>query len=145
MLDNPNQNVTTNVNYPHKKIVKSKIVVVLDGKSDNRGLKLINTRTRALCKNEIHEIILTDNKDAAPGKIIDPISYVGFIEILEGGVILTGDNVYLNNNLIGYVAGYDETHCPNHINIILYSENHLTGLELGAKVDDLLYFISCSN
>jgi hypothetical protein len=145
MIENTNQNVTNNVNYPYKRKVKSKIVVVLEGKSDNRGLNLINTRSRALCKNEIHEIIISDEADAGPGKIVNSISYLGFVEIIEGGVILTGDNIYLNDKLIGYVAGYDETHFPNHINIVLYSENRLTGLEIGTNVDDLLYFINCSN
>lgn len=145
MAESINQNVTANVNYPHKKIVKSKIVAVIDGKSDNRGLKLINTRTRALCKNEIHEIILTDDKEAAPERIVDSISYIGFVEITDGGVILAGDEVYLNDNFVGCVAGYDETHFPNHINIVIYGKNRLTGTEICAKADDLLCFIGCSN
>lgn len=145
MIENMKQNVTANVKYPHKKIVKSEIVAVLDGKSDNRGLKLINTRTRALCKNEIHEIILTDDKGAAPEKIVDSISYIGFVEITDGGIILAGDEVYINDSLLGSVAGYDETHFPNHINIVIYGENRLTGTEICAKTGDSLYFIGCGN
>lgn len=140
MSEFTNKDVTKEVSYPFRKSVKSRVVAVLDYKVDHRGLILINTRSRALCKNEIHEILVTDDKNAKPGAIVDPMSLIAFVEIVDGGIILAGDKVNINNVLIGQVAGYDETHFPNHINIVLFSEERCTGFELGIQVDDVLSF-----
>ena len=54
---------------------------------DNRGLKLIQPQSKGIIKNEIHELIVTDERDAGPGTIVNSVAYVAFIEIQIGGVI----------------------------------------------------------
>ncbi len=116
---------------------------MLDYRVNNRGLELINTRSRALCRHEIHEILITDDREASPGRIVDPMSLVCFVEIINGGLILVGDKVTANGEIIGYVAGYDETNFPNHINIILYNSQRLTGLDINIQIGDEVLFLNC--
>ena len=46
--------------YAKKKPLEGNLVVILDGKYEQRGLQLIPQPSRCLIANEVHEIILTD-------------------------------------------------------------------------------------
>ena len=119
-----------------KRSIECSAVAVLQARLDNRSLRLIPQISRVLKKNDIHELIFTDEKESRPETIVNKIAYIAFIEILKGGVMVVGDKVYWNNNLLGIVAGFDDTHMPNHQNIILYSPKISTGKELGIQVED---------
>lgn len=125
--------------YVKKRDIKGKMVVVLDGKFEERGLQLITPISRCICANEIHELIITD-EDAAPGMRVDKIAYLGFVEIEQGSVMVAGDQIFLEDRLIGSIAGFDETHMPNHLNIVIKAEERKTGLELGAEIAMPLLF-----
>lgn len=116
--------------YVQKKIIKGSIVAILDSIIEKRGLKLITPHSRAVKKGEIHELITTEEEEAGPGKIVNNVAYVCFFEVSEGGVMVRGDEVYINKKLIGKVIGFDDTHMPNHQNIILYTPKKKTGVEL---------------
>jgi hypothetical protein len=126
--------------YVNKKVVKGNIVVILGSIIEKRGLNLIIPHSRAVKKNEIHEIMTTSEKNAAPGEVVNKVVYVGFFEVNEGGVILTGDDVYIEGKLIGKVIGFDDTHMPNHQNIVLYSLENKTGPELNINLEDKILF-----
>ncbi|MDD3631792.1 MAG: hypothetical protein PHO73_03525 [Atribacterota bacterium] len=119
-----------------KRIIQSSVVAILQLELKGRGLKLIQPRSRVLKKNELHELIVTDEKVAKPGETVNNVAYIAFIEILKGGVMVVGDKVYWNNNLLGIVAGFDDTHMPNHQNIILYSPKISTGKKLNIRLED---------
>ena len=119
-----------------KRIIQSSVVAILQLELKGRGLKLIQPRSRVLKKNELHELIVTDEKIAKPGETVNNVAYIAFIEILKGGVMVVGDKVYWNNNLLGIVAGFDDTHMPNHQNIILYSPKISTGKKLNIRLED---------
>jgi hypothetical protein len=122
--------------YGAKRTIKTSVVAVLQLEMEGRGLNLIQPKSRALKKNEIHELIVTDEKEAKPGAVINKVSYIAFIEVYRGGVMVVGDKVYWNNNLLGTVVGFDDTHMPNHQNIVLYSPKRRTGEDLQIKIDD---------
>ncbi|WP_248925025.1 DUF6917 domain-containing protein [Paenibacillus hamazuiensis] len=124
--------------FVERKSVAGRIVTVLDGKLDNRGIELIHARSRVLQKHEIHELIISFETDPAPGKRVDRIGYVGFFEVHEGGVIVSGDRIRIADKWSGTIAGFDETHVPNHINIVVCGDLNQTGLELGLRVGDMV-------
>lgn len=126
--------------YAQKKTIKGKLVAILDGTISKRGLNLITLPSRAIKKNEIHEVIVTEEEDAAPGKIVNSIAYVCFFEVEEGGVIVVEDEVYIGKKLIGKVVGFDDTHMPNHQNIILNASKMKTGVELKINLDEKILF-----
>ena len=122
--------------YAQKKIIKGGIVVILDSIIEKRGLKLITPHSRAVKKGEIHELITTEEKEAGPGKIVNNVAYVCFFEVSEGGVIVVEDEVHIGKKFIGKIAGFDDTHMPNHQNIILYASKKKTGVELKINLDE---------
>ena len=69
--------------------------------------------------NEIHELIFTDESSAAPGGVVDSCSAVAFFEIKSGGLIVEGDEVFLGEEFLGKLVGFDLTHMPNHMNLVV--------------------------
>ncbi len=114
--------------YAKKRPLKGNLVVVLDGKYEERGLQLIPQASRCLNTNEVHEMILTD-EDKKPGDIVNKIAYIGFMTVKDSTVIIVGDEVKINGQVIGKIAGFDETHMPNHYNIVIYGKNRISGNE----------------
>lgn len=119
--------------YAKKAGLRGNLVVLLDSALADRGLELIKPVSRCVKKYDVHELILTDEA-ALPGNIVNNIAYLGFIEFESGGVILKGDEVYVGDNLVGHIAGFDETHMPNHLNIVITTTNLKSGAELGLDV-----------
>lgn len=120
--------------YAAKTAVFGPLVVVLDGRMDNRGLKLITPISRCLRTNDVHELILTDEAAAGPGTGVDRIAYLGFFAVAAGGVLVSGDKVFLGGGRIGTLAGFDETHMPNHLNIVIRTDRLMTGVEIAAAL-----------
>ena len=51
-----------------------------------------------------------------------------------------GDEAYCSGRPIGTLAGFDETHMPNHLNIVIKSNGRMTGVEHGASLGDAILF-----
>ncbi len=126
--------------YAKKSDVTGQLVAVLDGRMENRGLSLITPPSRCVCRQQLHELILTDEAAAGPGAVVNRIAYLGFFEVTEGGVLLQGDKVWLDSSPVGIVAGFDETHMPNHLNIVIKTTDLKTGLELAAELGNPVRF-----
>ena len=114
--------------YFRKRPVNGELVVVLRGHYPNRGLALIPQISRAVRGGEIHELILT-REAAGPGHRVEAIAYLGFFEVSRGGVLIAEDLVYVNEQCIGRLAGFDETHMPNHLNIVIRCNDDRDGAE----------------
>lgn len=119
-----------------KSSVRGRIVAVMNSKLSRRGLRLISPFTRVLRKGEIHELIITDEEDAGPEKNVNRIAYIGFVEMEQGGVVATSDKVSLQGKHIGEIVGFDETHAPNHLNIVIRATQRKSGRELGVELGD---------
>jgi hypothetical protein len=90
---------------------------------DDRGLKFIQTKSRAVKLHEIHELMITDEQDAEPGGIANRVRALAFFEITKSGLIVIGDEVSIEERKLGELAGYDLTHMPNHLNIIVKTDS----------------------
>ena len=53
---------------------------------------------------------------------------------------MEGDNVTVAGRLIGQIAGFDETHLPNHLNIVVKAGKSVTGREIGLNPGDAIQF-----
>lgn len=116
-------------------------VGVLDSRREGRGLTLIHPRTRCIRRYEVHEIILTDEPDAGPARPVNRCHYLGFVEFQAGGLLVEGDSLSVAGQVIGTVAGFDESHFPNHYNIVIKGPRLVTGIELKQKPGDALVFL----
>jgi hypothetical protein len=126
--------------YVSKRPVEGRIVCVLHARSERRGMQLEPHPSRAVPAGEIHELALTDDPAAVPGTRVERVAYVGFVEMVKGGVILAGDRVTLDGRELGRVAGFDCTHFPNHMNILVLGPQWQTGQELGATLEAAVTF-----
>jgi hypothetical protein len=101
--------------------------------------------SRAVTAGEIHELAVTDDPAARPEARVDRVAYVGFVEVVRGGVILVGDQVSLGQREMGEVVGFDCTHFPNHMNILVRSPRWQTGRGLGVELEEPVVFIYPKN
>lgn len=122
--------------YHSKREMRGRVVVVLQGAIDNRELKLIHPISRAFSKGTIIELIGTEEPCAMPGNKVDKICYIAFVELENSGVLLVGDEIVCEGKKIGTIAGYDDTHMPNHQNTIIKMDERICGRDLGLKIND---------
>src|SRR4030042_2027109 len=87
--------------YVAKSDVVGRVVCVLDARSEKRGMELTIHPSRALCRNEIHELAITDEFEAAPGLTVNRVAYLAFFAIEEGGVVLQRDDVIAGGTRLG--------------------------------------------
>ncbi len=119
-----------------KRPLAGSVVVVLDGYLEDRALSLIQPISRAYPKHAIIELIATDEGTAQPGGSVQSIAYLGFVELLTSGVIVVGDKVVVRKKVVGTIAGYDDTHMPNHQNVIVKVDKRISGRDLKWRVND---------
>ena len=127
--------------YAANRPVTGEAVTVLDSTHEARGLKLIPTYSRALPKNSIHELIATDETGKKPGDTANRIAYLAFFEVSRGGCIIVGETLFVDGQAIGQIIGFDETHEPNHLNIIIGVKSRQTGSKLKIKVGSKIKFV----
>jgi hypothetical protein len=126
--------------YAAKSDVVGKIVCVLDARSEERGMQLMLHPSRAVCRGEIHELAVTDDTRASPQSTVDRVAYVAFFSVEEGGIVLAGDKVAVNGSELGELVGFDNTHFPNHLNLLVRNKDPKTGPELGLRPGDSIIF-----
>jgi hypothetical protein len=123
--------------YGDRRPVEATIVAILHVSFKDRGLKLIDTKSRAVLKHDIHELMITNEKAAIPGGGANRVIAVAFFEITRGGIIVTGDDVTISGEKIGELVGYDMNHMPNHMNVLIRAP---TVDEPPLAVGDMLVF-----
>ena len=126
--------------YYAKTDIQGGLVVVLDGKLENRGLELITPISRCVLKNEIHELIASDEPGLGAGSKVEKVAYLAFVEITQAGVLTIGDEVLWADRIIGTIAGFDETHMPNHLNIVVRTRERRSGADLKLRLGDSITF-----
>jgi hypothetical protein len=114
-----NPNLITPSVYGSRRPVTGALVALLHIIFEERGLAFIQSRSRALLRGEIHELMVTDEEDAAPGGGADSVSAIAFFEVEQGGLAVVGDKVSLGGEVLGTLVGFDVTHMPNHINVVV--------------------------
>jgi hypothetical protein len=121
--------------------LEGRVNTVLHARAGQRGLELCPFPSRAVLLHEIHELILTAEA-AKPKSIVNRIAYLGFFEVTGSGMLWVGDRLEVNGKPLGYLAGYDFSHLPNHMNIVVQVEEPLlTGYEMDIQVGDPLRFV----
>lgn len=128
---------------PHdgpKRPVTGVLVKVLLHRRDDRGMRLEPYASRCIRRGELHELVTTDQTQTGLGEAIDRVGFLGFVEILQAGVIDEGDQVQIDGRSVGTVLGFDACHFPNHYNIIVSTDSPRTGLDLGLETGARIRF-----
>lgn len=124
--------------YHQNRPVPGEIVTVLRGVTDRRGLQLEAYRSRAVIAGEVHELMTTNQPQVAPGDRVDDVALIGFFVVNQSGVLLVGSRVMIGGQPIGTIAGFDDTHMPNHQNICIQVETLQDGASLDLSVGEVV-------
>ena len=124
----------------NKRQLAGVIVALMTHSRTERGMRLTEFRTRCIPAGEIHELVTTDQSDAVLGDRIDRVGYLGFAEIAVGGVMEVGDPVRIAGTQIGRLLGFDDTHYPNHYNVLIATDRLLTAEDIHLKVESPITF-----
>ena len=124
----------TQPRYTTKRHVQGELIYVFALRRDQRWMQLEEFVSRSLSRGEIHELILSSNPGLKPGARVRDVAYIGFFEVAVSGIVEYGDEVWAGDRLLGTVAGFDLTHYPNHLNIVVSADVAVTGAELGLDV-----------
>lgn len=116
------------------------LVAVLDHAIDGRALRLIDTPSRVIRAGDIHEIVVTAERGVGPGATVNDVAIVGFAEFAQGGVLVAGDAVEIGGRELGRVVGFDESHAPNHLNVVVGGARRVTGVGLDLAPGELVTF-----
>jgi hypothetical protein len=119
----------------NKRQLAGLFVALMTHSRTDRGMSLIDFRTRCIRAGDIHEMVSTDQSDAVLGDRIDRVGYLGFAEFTAGGVMEVGDPVRVAGTQIGRVLGFDDTHFPNHYNILIATDRLLTSEDINLDVE----------
>ena len=116
-----------------------RLIKLLRHTSTERGMRLIEAKSRCVRSGEVHELVSTDQPKLEVGDRVDRVGFIGFMEASCAGVIECGDAFFIDEQRVGVVVGFDECHHPNHYNILIGTERLLTATDippaiLGAKV-----------
>jgi hypothetical protein len=118
--------------YASKLPIHLTLVAVMPDTRKDRNLRLSEFVTRCIATDEIHEFLVANEWDGARDAIFNDVSYIGFMRFDQGGVIAVGEKVMTEDgHVVGEVIGFDMTHAPNHMNIVLASSSNQTGAERG--------------
>lgn len=120
--------------------VVSHLVKKLFHKQETRGMELMEFLSRCVCRDEIHELVTTDHHNLQPGDQVDRVGFLGFVKIGNSGVIEAGDEVVIDNQVIGIVCGFDGCHFPNHYNILVETLGRVTAEDLNLKIGQEIFF-----
>ena len=140
MADPHEQGRVSRDHYYRKTEVRGRIFAILDWAVDDRGLNLMPHISRAVRRGDILELITTDEEGKRTGAIVDQIATIGFMEVTEAGLLLNGDMLSIDKEDIGEVIGFDETHMPNHLNVVIHVTHRRTGKESEIKLDATVKF-----
>lgn len=120
----------THTLFSTKLDVQGRWVAIMEHRRSDRAMQPSAFKTRCLKQSEIHEFIICEEPPSETTPI-NNVSYLGFGEIQQGGVVEVGDWLYIQDALMGQILGFDETHMPNHLNILIQSNSLVTGHSLG--------------
>jgi predicted dehydrogenase len=117
------------------------LVKLLFHSRDERRMRLSRWSSRCVRAGDVHELVTTTDRPRRSGDRVDRVGFLGFATFPAAGVIERGDRVYAGERLVGTVAGFDECHAPNHLNILIDFDRVLTAADLDLAVGAEITFM----
>lgn len=113
------------------------VVAIVGGQEEPLTVTLMMEATRALHQGCVYELVYT-GADARPGNRVTGGSTLGFFEVRQASVAVVGDDVRVRGSVLGEIAGFDGSHLPDHLHVVvggkLSGDSLAWGFSLGDKV-----------
>ncbi|OLR93993.1 Gfo/Idh/MocA family protein [Actinokineospora bangkokensis] len=120
---------------------RARMVTLMFHSRDDRGMVLSPWDSRCVPAGHVHELVTTTDRPRAAGDRVDAVGFLGFAAFPEPTVLHRGDEVWTDGGRrVGVVAGFDECHAPNHLNVLISSDAVLTAGELDLGIGHTLHF-----
>lgn len=113
--------------------VELTFVMVLGHDRADREMEKGSFATRCVQAGEVHELVAVNAGTLDNGKY-HGASYLGFVTFNGPAVIYLGESLFIEGKFIGVLGGFDYTHFPNHMNILIETEQPTNGKTLGIIV-----------
>lgn len=97
--------------------------------------------SRCVRAGDVHELVTTVDRPLRPGDRVDSVGFIGFAAFAQPGVVQRGDEVWIGERRVGLVAGFDESHAPNHLNVLIQADRLYSAGELDAVVGGEVRFL----
>nr|VFK09558.1 MAG: hypothetical protein BECKLPF1236A_GA0070988_100256 [Candidatus Kentron sp. LPFa]VFK25592.1 MAG: hypothetical protein BECKLPF1236C_GA0070990_100237 [Candidatus Kentron sp. LPFa] len=124
--------------------IDARFVAVMAHETPGRGMIPSPYHTRCIQAGEIHELAyVKGNTDGTVN--LNDVWYLGFVEFLQGGVLAKGTRLGFQGRTMGTLVAFDETHAPNHLNILISTLEPKTGRKLDINIGALCTFFYPSN
>jgi L-arabinose 1-dehydrogenase len=118
------------------------VVKLLFHSRTDRGMTLSPWATRCIRVGEVHELVTTTDRPARSGDRVDRVGFLGFAEFQRATVIGRGDAVWLGHRKrIGTIVGFDECHMPNHLNILIETDQLITACDIDLRLGEEIRFV----
>lgn len=121
---------------------RARVVLVYGHKRHGRAMRLAPYWTRCVRQGDIDELVVTVRRVGTDDpSLVEDVAYVGFVEYERGSVVIVGDRVLVGDEPLGTLLGFDETHAPNHLNVVVEASELLSGAERRVGVEDTVRFL----
>ncbi|MQY05031.1 DUF6917 domain-containing protein [Actinomadura macrotermitis] len=120
-------------------VLDADLVCVMHHVREDRGLTLARWNTRAVAAGQVHELLVCDADELATGSA-DHVRYLGFARF-DAGILAVGDELRVGDETIGVLAGFDDAHLPDHMNVVFTSPVLKTGAERGLAPGDTVRIV----
>lgn len=125
---------------PSKRPLAAHLVKLMFHTRQERGMALSPWGSRAIRAGDVHELVTTTDRPRRAGDRIDHVGFIGFAAFARPGLIERGDEVWVGDRRVGTVAGFDECHAPNHLNVVVDADRLCSAGELDAAVGQEVRF-----
>lgn len=104
--------------YGAKSLLIGRMCALVNLVYPSRALQIMTEKSRVVRNWDIHELMLAPSS-MVPDLPARGLRVLGFVEFLSGGVLVAGDRLLLDGDDVGELVGFDGTHSPNHLNIVI--------------------------
>jgi hypothetical protein len=115
--------------------IQAQFVAILGHYHVSRGMIASPYQTRCIQKGEIHELVYVYENEKGLIDLNDAW-YLGFVEFQAGCVLAKGMKMNIVGEPSGTLIGFDVTHEPNHLNILIAEKKPQTGTARGLSIND---------
>jgi predicted dehydrogenase len=123
---------------PSKVDVRTTVVRLLFHETVHRGMRLAAAGSACIRAGDVHELVVTRDDVDIAGALVDHVAYIGFVEFAAPAMLTRGDTFWYGDQCLGTFAGYDESHLPNHLNLVLHGDRLVTAEDLDLRPQDTI-------
>jgi predicted dehydrogenase len=128
--------------------VAATVVKLLFHTRADRGMTLSPWQSRCVPAGQVHELVTTTDRPRVAGDRVDRVGFLGFAAFDAPAVLERGDRVWLvprspvgdtARRQLGTIAGFDESHWPNHYNLVIDTDELLTAGDVDLRPGDKIF------